>query len=147
QSPASRQPGAPEWQKQGEALTYSIVMQPSGQSWLFALDTGITTLPGARQMIDFRLESSRPVLQNLLYRVQSWPAAVRQAELPAAVAERALQLPRSGDPRSRAWAQQLRREHASDAALVAALLQHFNREPYGYTLKPPPVGANSIDEF
>lgn len=147
QSPASRQPGAPEWQKQGEALTYSIVMQPSGQSWLFALDTGITTLAGARQMIDFRLESSRPVLQNLLYRVQSWPAAVRQAELPAAVAERALQLPRSGDPRSRAWAQQLRREYTSDAALVAALLQHFNREPYGYTLKPPPVGANSIDEF
>jgi transglutaminase-like putative cysteine protease len=147
QSVAARQPQPPEWQKQGEPISYSIVMQPSGQSWLFALDTGMTTLPGARQMADFHLESDRPVFQNLLYQVQSWPQAVRQPELPAAVAKRNLQLPREGDPRSREWAQQLRGEHAFTQSLVTAMLRHFNREPYGYTLKPPPVGFDSIDEF
>ncbi len=29
----------------------------------------------------------------------------------------------------------------------AALLTHFNREPYGYTLRPPPVGDQIVDDF
>ncbi len=136
-----------DWRKQGPALDYSIVMQPSGKPWLFALDVGLSDQDGVRQMSDFRLENRQPVVQNLLYQVTSWPQALRQEKLPPAVARRALQLPEQGDPRSRAWAEELRSKHKRDEALVAALLQHFNREPYGYTLKPPAVGADSIDEF
>lgn len=36
QSYASNVPQAPEWQALGEPLSYSVVMQPSGQPWLFA---------------------------------------------------------------------------------------------------------------
>jgi transglutaminase-like putative cysteine protease len=147
QAPAARLPNPAEWRRQGAALDYSIVMQPSGKPWLFALDVGQSDLPGVRQMGDFRLENGQPVRQNLLYRVQSWPQAVRQPELPPAVARRTLQLPAGGDQRSRAWAAQLQRQHRQPQALVGALLEHFNREPYGYTLKPPPVGQDSIDEF
>lgn len=147
QSPAARLPNPAQWRRQGAALDYSIVMQPSGKPWLFALDVGQSDLPGVRQMGDFRLENGQPVRQNLLYRVQSWPQAVRQPELPVGVARRTLQLPDGGDPRSRAWAAQLQRQHPQAQALVGALLEHFNREPYGYTLKPPPVGQDSIDEF
>ncbi|MBB1519773.1 transglutaminase TgpA family protein [Aquipseudomonas guryensis] len=147
QSEGAKQSGAADWRKQGPVLDYSIVMQPTGKPWLFALDVGLSNQDGVRQMNDFRLENRQPVVQNLLYQVSSWPQALRQAELPPGVARRALQLPAQGDPRSRAWADQLRSKYDKDAALVAALLQHFNREPYGYTLKPPPVGADSIDEF
>lgn len=147
QSNAARLPTSPQWQKLGSAINYSIVMQPSGQPWLFALDTASTSLSGARQMSDFRIENDRPVFQNLLYQVQSWPAAVRQLDLPADIARRDVQLPAEGDPKSRQWAQQLRQDHPDTQSLVAALLKHFNREPYGYTLKPPPVGRHSIDEF
>ncbi|MDX5371047.1 MAG: DUF3488 and transglutaminase-like domain-containing protein [Pseudomonadaceae bacterium] len=138
---------APRWQAQGEALGYSVIMQASGRPWLFVLDIGRSEQPGARQMDDFRLELPRPVLQNLMYRAQSWPEAVRQAQLPDSIRRRALQLPAAGDPRSREWAAELRSRHADDESLVAELLRHFNREPYGYTLKPPPVGEHSIDEF
>ncbi|WP_373388322.1 transglutaminaseTgpA domain-containing protein [Pseudomonas alcaligenes] len=147
QSAGSRRGGAVQWSPQGEALEYSIVMQPSGRPWLFVLDVGLSELPGASQMDDFRVELRRPVLQNLLYEARSWPTALRQPVLPADMARRTLQLPPVGDPRSREWAAQLRRQHERPQALVAALLQHFNREPYGYTLKPPPVGEHSIDEF
>lgn len=138
---------APQWRKQGEPLSYSVIMQPSGQPWLFALDVGMTSLPGASQMGDFRLEQRRPVLQNLMYEVQSWPAAVREPELPPGVRSRALQLPDEGDPRSREWALQLRRQHTDSESLVRALLLHFNQQPYVYTLRPPPLGRDSIDEF
>ena len=31
--------------------------------------------------------------------------------------------------------------------MVDALLRHFNREPYHYTLEPPPVGSDIVDDF
>lgn len=147
QSVDTKQSAGADWRKQGPALDYSIVMQPSGKPWLFALDVGLSSQDGVYQMSDFRLQNRQPVVQNLLYQVTSWPQALLQSNLPSEVARRTLQLPEQGDPRSRAWADELRSTHQRDEALVAALLQHFNREPYGYTLKPPPVGADSIDEF
>ena len=147
QSWGAQQSGRPEWLRRGESFAYSIIMQPSGRNWLFALDVGqISELP-VEQMNDFRLESRRPVTQSLLYRVQSWPQAMREPALSEGARRRALQLPEQGDPLSRKWGEQLRREHDDPAKVVAALLQHFNREPYGYTLKPPPLGQSSVDGF
>ncbi|WP_043307403.1 DUF3488 and transglutaminase-like domain-containing protein [Pseudomonas sp. ML96] len=147
QSRGAQQWGKPVWSGRGESLSYSIVMQPSGRPWLFTLDVGLINEPNIVQRNDFRQESRRPVTQSLMYRAQSWPQAMREPELPEAIRQRTLQLPELGDPRSREWAQQLKREHANPAELVGALLQHFNREPYGYTLKPPQLGADSIDDF
>jgi len=141
--------GAPSaaWEQRGQPLHYSIVMQPSAQSWLYALDVGQTTLAQARQMSDFRLQHSHPVESALLYRVTSWPQALREPTAIGAGPGSALQLPREGDPRSRAWAAELKRDYPQAERLVQALLGHFNRQPYGYTLRPPAVGPNSIDDF
>jgi protein-glutamine gamma-glutamyltransferase len=142
-------PAAPAWQKRGEPLRYEIVMQPSAQPWLFALDVAETTLQDTRQLADFRLQRQQPVERSLLYRVTSWPEALREpdglgGEMSLA---RALQLPEHGDPRSRAWAAQLKRDHPRPERLVQALLAHFNRQPYVYTLRTPTLGADSVDEF
>jgi transglutaminase-like putative cysteine protease len=147
QSGGAQQKGKPDWSSRGPAIEYNIIMQPSGKPWLFALDVGLVSEANIEQMNDFRLESRRPVTQSFLYRARSWPQAVREPVLPNMVRRRTLQLPEQGDPRSREWARQLRQEHKDPQALVATLLQHFNREPFGYTLKPPPVGVDSIDEF
>ena len=147
QSSDAKLPLTPLWHKRGQPLGYSIVMQPSNQPWLFSLDVAETDLADASLMGDFRLQRRYPVSQSLLYRVTSWPAALREPEGSPASLRRALQLPPSGDSRSRAWAAELRRRHPEPQALVQALLAHFNREPYRYTLKPPPVGPDSIDDF
>ncbi len=137
----------PSWEKRGEPLSYSIIMQPSARSWLFSLDVATTDLAQTRLMGDFRLQRRQPVEQTLLYRVTSWPQALREPEALGGGWRHALQLPEQGDPRSRAWALELKRQYPEPQALVQALLRHFNREPYAYTLRPPPVGADSIDEF
>jgi transglutaminase-like putative cysteine protease len=147
QSTYAELPQAPQWRQAGEPLDYSIVMQPSGKPWLFALDVGETTLDDSRMMSDFRWQRRRPVDRPLLYQVRSWPQALREADAEPPALRRALQLPEQGDPRSRAWAAELQRQHPQADALVAALLQHFNREPYVYTLRPQPLGADSIDDF
>ena len=145
--PADFAAGEPDWQARGEPLRYSILMQPSDRPWLFALDVAQTSLPGVRLGRDFRLEHARPVVQPLFYPVTSWPAALREPGLSAATRQRALQLPAAGNPQARAWAVHLRRTHPEPAALVQALLEHFNREPFGYTLRPPRVGAHIVDDF
>ena len=138
---------APQWQPRGEALRYSVVMQPTTRPWLFGLDVAQTDLERTRQMGDFRLQRSRPVDRALLYEVTSWPQALREPEGRANGMDLWLRLPQQGDPRSRAWAEELRQQHGEDEALVQALLQHFNRQPYAYTLRPQTLGENSIDEF
>ncbi len=137
----------PAWQAEGPPRSYSIVMQPSGQPWLFALDTARTELEQTRQMGDFRLQRQRPVEQSLLYRVTSWPQARREPDASPRLGV-SLQLPVDGNPRARRWAAQLRARYAGDQpALVAALLAHFARERYFYTLKPPLAGADTVDHF
>jgi len=136
-----------QWQKRGEALRYSIVMQPSAQRWLFALDVAETTLEQTRQMSDFRLQRRQPVDRALIYQVTSWPQALRESQPSQESLRHALQLPQQGEPRSRAWAAQLKREHPQAEQLVQALLRHFNREPFVYTLRPPRLGQNNIDDF
>jgi transglutaminase-like putative cysteine protease len=135
------------WEKRGEPLRYSIVMQPSSQSWLFALDVAETSLENTRQMSDYRLQRGRPVERTLLYQVTSWPAALREPAASSDSLRGALQLPEGGDPRSRAWGAELKRHYPHADALVQAVLSHFNREPFGYTLRPPRLGLNSIDDF
>ncbi|MCW2292915.1 transglutaminase-like putative cysteine protease [Pseudomonas sp. BIGb0408] len=147
QSPVAQFSPPPQWQPRGEPLRYSIVMQPTTRPWLFALDVAQTDLQGTRQMGDFRLQRNRPVDRALLYDVSSWPQAIREPHERRNGMQTWLRLPQQGDARSRAWAQELRQQHPQDEQLVAALLGHFNRQPYVYTLTPTPLGADSIDEF
>ncbi|MCJ8169227.1 transglutaminase TgpA family protein [Atopomonas sediminilitoris] len=137
----------PPWQKQGEVLDYQILMQPTGQPWLFALDVAEPAADVGRLQVDFRVQSAVPVEQAQLYRLQSWPEAVRQPQLPDVLRRLNLRLPSGFDPRTRAWAAELRQQYPDDQALVLALLQHFNREPFHYTLRPPVLGQHSNDEF
>ena len=137
----------PQWQAQGESISYSVIMQPSTQPWLFSLDVGSSEQADIRLMSDFRLQRSTPVNRTYQYQATSWPQALRQPQLTRAQQQEFLQLPRSGNPQSQNWARELREQYVNDDALVTAMLRHFNQEPYHYTLKPPLLGSNSIDEF
>ncbi len=147
QSSEVRWAPASAWTPVGEPVRYRIIMEASNKPWLFGLDLATTELERTRLMSDFRLERREPVDQTLVYRVTSWPQALREPIIHKPALRRALQLPAEGNPRSRAWGQQLKDQYADPQALVAALLKHFNREPYFYTLRPPAVGENSIDDF
>ncbi len=137
----------PQWQAQGESISYSIIMQPSTQPWLFSLDVGSSEQEDIRLMSDFRLQRRTPVNRTYQYQATSWPQALRQPQLNQRQQQEFLQLPRTGNQQTRDWAQRLRGQYHDDDALVSALLRHFNQEPYHYTLKPPLLGRDSVDEF
>ncbi|WP_038818781.1 transglutaminaseTgpA domain-containing protein, partial [Pseudomonas syringae] len=133
--------------KRGPALAYSIVMEASGRPWMPSLDVAQTTLPDVRQMSDFRLQRRRPIEQSLLYAVNSWPQSLRDPQSSEQIQRQNLQLPAKGDDQARQWAADLRRRYAKPDALVEAMLGYFSDQPFHYTLKPTPLGNDSIDEF
>lgn len=142
---AVRQPAA--WQPQGTAYRYRVIEEASGQPWLFMLDTGRLEGAGARQGYDFRWQRPRVIDQAYSYEASGWPQAVREPGLSEAARRQALALPAGGNPRSRELAASLAASTADPAQRVRAVLRLFNQQDYHYTLRPSPLGSDSIDGF
>jgi hypothetical protein len=60
---------------------------------------------------------------------------------------RALQMPKQFNPRAQQLATEWKAGSTNDAAIVQAALSYFNRQGFQYTLEPPPLGTNGIDDF
>lgn len=125
---------------------YNIVLEPHGQRWVFTLDQA--------RLADDRITSNgenlfrfrRERLERATYDV--WPPA-EPPPPPALTPEaraRHTRLPESGNPRAMALAQEWRRATADDTALIEKALALFHRS-FTYTLEPPLLGRDSVDEF
>jgi transglutaminase-like putative cysteine protease len=132
----------------GEALNYSIIMEPTRQNWLYSLRYARSRTPGVMQSADFRLFSPSPVEVEYMYRARSWTDAVIEPELSAWRRGTETRLPPAGNAETRQLARELRDSADSDEDFVDAVLTRFNREPYVYTLRPGALsGRDTIDQF
>jgi transglutaminase-like putative cysteine protease len=104
-------------------------------------------LPTAFRSFDDQLIDSKPTDGVLSYRLESFPRHRTVDALPAAMRALDLALPRARNPRSIELAQQLRAGARSDRAYVQAVLDYLQNNGFEYTLTPPKLGANSIDEL
>ncbi|MGD8236611.1 MAG: DUF3488 and transglutaminase-like domain-containing protein [Chromatiales bacterium] len=127
-------------------IEYDVVMEASDQPWLFALDLPATLPDNTSLTRDFRLIADKPITDTLQYSVTSGIDFIN-AELRQDDEQRALQLPDRTTVRVRDFARQLKQESAGDEAFINKVLAHFNRQPFIYTLRPPVLGDNPVDEF
>jgi hypothetical protein len=96
---------------------------------------------------DYQLVALRPVNQPTSYDLDSHTATRATEPLSALQRRLALQLPPGRNARSLALARQLRERAADDRAFVAAVLDLFRGGGYTYTLSPPRLGVDSVDDF
>lgn len=138
-------------------IAYSVTLEPHGKPWLFALDLPASlprpvgddgTAPSAYAVLtpDQQLIARAPVAQVIRYEQLSM---LRDAFPPVDEDDGrdALRLPPRSNPRTVAFAQELRARHAGDRALVAAALAWFRDEPFVYTLTPPLLDRDPVDGF
>lgn len=125
---------------------YSVIIEPTFQPWLYALETPRPLTSQIALSRDLRLVYAKPVNTEMSYEVESWPDYQFNDELPPLRRAYELALPDRGNPQTRKTAQQWRQEYGSDDAFVQRVLGLFNRE-FTYTLTPPLLGENSVDEF
>jgi hypothetical protein len=72
---------------------------------------------------------------------------VAGTELSAAVRNRNLQLPQGRNPRTLELAETMRQEAPDDRAYLGAVLDMFREQEFFYTLTPPGLDRDSIDDF
>lgn len=142
--------GLPGWVEAGAAapLQYRVLLEPTDQPWLFGLGVSRSPTPRVGLTRDQRLVYREPVFQRLTYEVQSWPQARTDVlEMPDWMRRQSLQLPTGGNPEARRLAQRLRDSTAGSAQLVREVLTLFREQHFFYTLEPPALGEDRIDDF
>lgn len=134
-------------ERRGESTDYRVVLEATQQPWLFSLPTPLPKTPGIALTRDFRLLSSKPIVRKTQYDVSSWlDYTIARQDLSPKERSLALQLPSGYNPKSVQLAQKWSREISDDLLLVQKILGLYNQE-FIYTLKPPLLGTNSVDEF
>ena len=135
---------------QGKGVGYEITLEPSYGHWLFALelpqrlpelDGNVVSVTG-----EFELTAANTIETRLRYRMVSHLAYRLQPNVLPDAADPWLQLPADGNPRALLAGLELRAE-PDPGKRVDAVLQRFRRENYVYTLNPPLLGRDAVDDF
>jgi len=148
-----RRPPAQSFREQpvrylGAPLDYQITLEPHDRHWILALD-----LPAewprnqAFRSYDYQLISQRALTDVASYRLRSYPSYVAGVELSTALRRRDLQLPAEGNPRSVALGRELAARNSNPRDVVRDMLRMFRERDFVYTMRPPLLAADSIDEF
>jgi transglutaminase-like putative cysteine protease len=138
----------PVLQHEGNPFKYRITLEPTSQRWWFALDT-VSDYPTRRAMLTFdhQLVGTEPVTRPTSYEGISYTRNFSTGPASAMTRRYDTHLPEDRNRRSVRLAQEMRSQVASDADFVRSVLDFFRRGGFEYTLSPPKLDLNSIDDF
>ncbi len=131
----------------GERFFYSVVLEPHNRNWMFALETAASVPETARLTRDGQLLSRIPVRSRVRYEMVSVASETSMADTRDSSLTRALRLPRGFNPRSMELAQSWRKELGEDSAILARGIEYLRAQRLIYTLEPPLLGRDTIDDF
>jgi transglutaminase-like putative cysteine protease len=134
------------FQRAGAPLDYEVTLEAHGKRWLFALDLPAATPAGATMSEALELRAGRDVRERMRYRMRSYPVYRLEAQS-AANARALLHLPAARHPRTKALARGWRDELGDPRAVVERAMAWFAREGFVYTLTPPRLDGDAVDEF
>lgn len=134
-------------QARGQTYRYSVVLEPHNRYWLFALETAASLPERSRMSVDGQILSTAPVRSRLRYDMLSVTNPVHEPREGRSALNRALRLPADYNKRTLALAAEWRNAGGTDADMLNRALEFLRRGGYTYTLEPPLLGANSVDEF
>jgi transglutaminase-like putative cysteine protease len=138
----------PVLQHEGIAYRYRVTMEPTSQRWWFALDT-VSEYPARRAvlMFDHQLIGNETISRPTTFEAVSYTRNFTEGP-PSTLARRYdTRLPPDRNPRSVQLAREMRADVASDADFVSAVLNMFRRGGFEYTLTPPKLDLDSVDDF
>jgi protein-glutamine gamma-glutamyltransferase len=141
-------------EKKSPGIKYRVTLQPHNKTWLFALDLPatlpVTTPEGGQDyatfLADFQMRAREPVTQIQSYEVTSYLAYRTLDVLSAKERNAYLNYNANLNPRTIEYGKKLASENPDPKALVDKLFTLYNTQ-FTYTLEPPLLGENPMDEF
>ncbi len=136
----------PDLEPRGAPVYYTITLEPHDQYWIFALDVPGTVQRNMRISDQYQLFSTQRVRQRARIRLRSYPQGTMKRMTPEQ-RRAALALPDGAHRRARELAARWRDEVTNDTELVEKALGYFRDQPFFYTLEPPLLLNDPVDEF
>lgn len=134
------------FQPAGEAYRYVLTLEPNGGAWLPALELPTSIPADVERLPTLELKAKQRIEALRRDAYISYPTfqitAATETEL-----LRNLRLPNTTSERTQQLARHWRHSARTDRDVIDAALHFFHTEPFVYTLEPPLLGANPIDEF
>ena len=131
----------------GRKHAYSVLLEPHGRRWVFALDVPISAGRSVQRGAGYGLTTENRVENVRRFRLRSALDYRLEPQLPAPRRRRALELPPDSAPQARALAIQWRVAANGPRGVVDRALEYLRTRDFIYTLSPPALDANPIDTF
>jgi transglutaminase-like putative cysteine protease len=127
-------------------ITYSVTLEPTNNNWIMVLDLP-TDIPSQAEMSgDYMITRKNPITNRLRYTASSKlnynTGAISHEEQ-----GRSLQLPDNITQRMRQMVENWKSKSTSKQDIVTKALSYFRNEDFYYTLRPPLLGSNPVDQF
>lgn len=126
-----------------------IILEPSESYFLFALDTIVQSPQVEKVETYLNSLGELRLAQVLNKRIRYDAISALYFQLPSSQQELQsnLQLPFNFNPQTIALAKNIQQNNQGQKAQIEAVLNHFRNNDFFYTLEPPLLGRNSIDDF
>jgi len=138
----------PQVQPDSAPVRYRILQEPTGRNYLFGLDA-IAEITGRRsfKLFDGQVVSAVAVTSAIAYDGLSYLHLRSTGPLSGLGRRIDTALPPGRNPRTLGLARELRGEASDDRDYVQRVLRHFRESGLRYTLSPPLLGADSVDDL
>ena len=143
-----------EFADDGATIRYTVTQEPTGRNWLFALDLPMRAQSDSIEASlrpDLQLVARGAINQRVRLALVSNTDFRADPDANATSLQEWLALPAGYNPRAVGLASRWRSEAGdgpgADERLVGRALAMFRGEPFRYTLQPPLLGRDSVDDF
>ncbi|MFT3850695.1 MAG: DUF3488 and transglutaminase-like domain-containing protein [Propionivibrio sp.] len=137
----------PVIEPRGAVFRYVTTLEPHNQRWLLALDMPVTLPKDAVLAPTLETLTRERILSRTRFAFASSVDFVVNRGESEAQLKLARMLPPGLNPRARALAAEWKATFKSPQMISNAALLHFRQEPFRYTLRPPVLGQQAVDEF
>ncbi|MFC1812114.1 DUF3488 and DUF4129 domain-containing transglutaminase family protein [Thermodesulfobacteriota bacterium] len=126
-------------------VEYTLTLEPHGEKWLFALDLPVSKPAFATMKGDQILMANQKLKNRVQYTIQS--GSVHDTGQLKSWERKALDLPVNGNRKALALAQKWVSEGGTPEEIIARALAFFGKNDFSYTLNPPLLDKDPVDDF
>lgn len=134
-----------------QLVTYQVILTPSFQPWLFLLDVGQLNRTRDTERLftlrDYSVYSPGKITRPMSYQVTSNLTQPLTLYENASLRQENLRIDRHSNPKLYQFAQQLKESTTNTQQIIDSTLNYYRNKPFRYTLEPPLLTNNSLDEF
>lgn len=134
-------------QSYGTRYDYNMTLEAHGKRWLLPLDLPSGIIQESTITSDFEMKSTKVINDLKKYSLTSYTQSQFGLDMSFEEIIWHMEYPKNINKKTIAYGQELRAQFNDDRALVAHVLEQFRTQEYFYTLSPPLLNKEPVDDF